>query len=740
MKFRSSWWKVLPATALVLGACGKKEVEETKKAAEEAVEKAVEVVTGETPAPAVTALTPGERAAMLGIVGRLSKDTESVMAIYDGKEIVNRLRGLKIWEFIRETAKEEGGTDPEAEIAAGAEEASKFLGQEFFFATGKGTAPQLANLNEVSRRMNYHQFRFLTKAFVEGLQDGNLDGLNDPEANQAWMLEWVKDMAKNAALVDSVAFPPLLAGIKAADADSLGQAQQGLSSSLEFLPSMLGEAAAPVEFTKGGVEFKGYKLSGSALAGLMEQGRAELEQQIDKADLDRLLAALKEKNLVLSVGTLDDYLLAYIGGSEEDCPLVETVEDSLAANDGISFVDGSKGKKVVGLLYGDEGLMKASVTNSLKDMTDGIRDGIAGVEGLGDTRDLLGLLDLVGEKETALLSLYKTDTLGGLVVLEEGVKFELFGGLDSGAVDYGATRTLFGLGGGEETLFFANWVVDAECDKRSMEFLTVLFESAYALTEKVAGFEVEDVEEFAQFQQGFMLFNEKFRTDLAGVWQGIVASNEGLGKEVAMVVDLKGGVPPIPGAPQELVDEGKFVRASLVSPVVDRPKLAEGWQKIDGSLRNLLKTVSEMSGQEIPMQKPVTSERNGLINYGFAMPFFNDDFWPSVTVGDKWYVASTSKLQAFDLVATAEAAPGEGKGAVADFDFDVLRKFATDWIALVDKHGEKVVPDSDQLARFREELPRIRKGIAALEELDDLSYNQRREGDKTRVTLHFKVR
>lgn len=740
MKFRSSWWKVLPATALVLGSCGKKEVQEAKQTAGEAVGKVVEAVTGETPAPVVAALTPGERAAMLGIVGRLSKDTESVLAVYDGKGIVESLRGLKIWEFIRSTATEVEGSDPEAEIKDAASEVSKFLGQEVFLAMGKGTEPQFANFNEISRRANYHQFRFLTKAFVEGLQEGHLDGIDDPEASQAWVFEWVKELAKNSALVEGIAFPPVLTGIKAVDGDALGQAQQAVSSSLEFVPQMLGESVTAVEFTKGGVEFKGYKLSGATLADLMEQGREELEQQIDKVDLDRLLSALKEKNLVISYATLDDYLLLYIGGSEEGCPLVETVEDSLAANDAISFVDGSKGKRIAGFLFAEEGLMKSSLTNSFKDLTDGIRDGLAGVDGLGDTRELLGLLELTGEKETALLALSKADALGGLVVLEEGAKFEFFGGIDRGAIDYQATRTLSNLGSGEGTVFFANWVVDGEYEKRSNEFAVTLLESAYALTEKVAGFEIEDVIGFAQFQQGFTIFDEKFRGDVASLWRGLSTAGEGLGKEVAVVVDLKGGVPAIPGAPQEIVDEGKSVRLSLVSPVKDRSKLAGSWDEINASLRNVLKTASEMAGQEISMQQPVTSERNGLINYGFALPFLNDDFWPSVTVGDKWFVATTSKLQSFDLVAAAEANPGDGKGFVAEFDFDALRKFASDWLDLVDKHGEKIIPDADKLAEFRQELPRIRKGIGALEEFDGIHVTGRREGGRNHTSIHVKVR
>ena len=71
---------------------------------------------------------------MLGIVGHLPKDIESVLGIYDGKEIVKRLRALKAWEFIREVAKEEGETDPEEEMGEQFSEAGKFLGQEMFIA------------------------------------------------------------------------------------------------------------------------------------------------------------------------------------------------------------------------------------------------------------------------------------------------------------------------------------------------------------------------------------------------------------------------------------------------------------------------------------------------------------------------------------------------------------------------------------------------------------------------------
>src|SRR5690242_16685584 len=122
MKSFRTWWSVLPASALVLGACNEKKEAQNPPPSTPSSTPTAAAPAAAMPAPAVTALSAADRAAMLGIVGRLSKDTESVLGIYDGKEIVKRLRGLKTWGFIRSTATEEG-TDPEEEIAEGLEEA-----------------------------------------------------------------------------------------------------------------------------------------------------------------------------------------------------------------------------------------------------------------------------------------------------------------------------------------------------------------------------------------------------------------------------------------------------------------------------------------------------------------------------------------------------------------------------------------------------------------------------------------
>jgi hypothetical protein len=743
MKSYRTWWSVLPASALVLGSCGKKEEKAAPSTPAEVAgvpAAGTPAAPAETPAPVVKALTPGERAAMLGIVGHLSKDTESVMSILDGKEIVKRLKSLKSWEFIRETSKELGGTDPEEEVAEGANAAGKFLGQEIFLATGKGTVPQFANLVKLSQRSNYFQMRVMTQAFAAGAKEGDLSGMQT--ATQDAMMQMAKELGKEMAVIESAVMPPVLLGVKAADAEAVGMAQENLVAGLENLPSALGEEAAKaIDFTQGGVTFKGYKLAGETLAASMQEGRADMEGMLEPADIDRLIATMKTKNLVIAQGTMGDYVMLFIGGDEKSCPLVDKVEDSLAANDAVSFVDGYKDKKLAGFVYGEQGLAKAAVVGSLKELALGVRDGLAGAEGFGETRELASLLEMVGDKEDALLGLAKTESLGGLIVLEDGVKFELFGGTDRGGVDHSAAHQFGSLGDSDDVLLFANWVGTAEYSKRAREYGEVIVESAYAMAEKVAGLKIEDSPELAQFQEGFAIFNDKFRTDALGLWDAVATADSGLGTEGALVVDLKGAMPPFPGVPQELVDGGRFVRASLLSPVKDRAKLKDSWGKLDGSLTKIFKTVSEMTGEEIPMQKPISSEKNGLMTYFFSFPFSTEDFMPSVTVGDKWFVASTSKLQALDLVAAADGAtPGPRRGAWMELDFDVLRKFTADWVALLEKNGEAAMGGPEQFAAFKEQLPRIQKGLAAFEEFDEMSVSEYKEGGKLRTSLHFKVR
>jgi hypothetical protein len=234
------------------------------------------------------------------------------------------------------------------------------------------------------------------------------------------------------------------------------------------------------------------------------------------------------------------------------------------------------------------------------------------------------------------------------------------------------------------------------------------------------------------------MFDTQFRPDAVAMWDALSGDfNGSLGRERACVIDLNGSVPALPGIPQALVDQGKFPRLSIVAPVTDRTKLAASWQTINTSATHLLAKISEMAGKEIPMQKPISSDKAGYTTWFFPMPFFNDDFMPSVTVGDQWFAASTSKNQALDLVNKAANGGATRTGLCFTLNFKTLQKFARETLGLLDKNAAAIFGADGISAGQMENAGGL---IEALDDMDALTVHARREGGVLRSSIHLKTR
>ena len=102
MKTRATWL-IIPAVALGLGACDKKQevkapvipaaVAETPTAKEAAIAPAV--------VPAVPKIGPEERAAKLGFVRYLPQDAEVVVSFYNGSKVADRVKASKLWKLVQ---------------------------------------------------------------------------------------------------------------------------------------------------------------------------------------------------------------------------------------------------------------------------------------------------------------------------------------------------------------------------------------------------------------------------------------------------------------------------------------------------------------------------------------------------------------------------------------------------------------------------------------------------------------
>jgi hypothetical protein len=729
MKLREISWLVV--AALLLGACGKKEASKSPDAPAPVAEAPAEIP-AETappapkPVPSIPVLSPEERAAKLGFVGHLPQDTGVVMSFYQANRSLNRIKSSKLWGL--------------ADLPSGANQAdtapsgpAALFNREFTIALGKPVGEQTGNLLTLNRRMTYLQMRGLAKALAQAARAGDPSELEDSmsQFGPEIMAGLLADPESGVALLEKLEMPPLYLAFRIEPEAREATAQQ-LAQLTEFV-GILGDVVEPVEVEKAGQTFAGYKVSGAKISQSMTANRESMEQLLDKAMIDRLLAAIAKRDLVVLSGMLGDHAILFVGPSADALTFAPDNGESLTAGDALAFCDAHAAKDLVAMTYARQDALKQMIDSAggVSDMVNGLRDGIAESEGLGDTRDIEALLRMVSEQETALRSLASSEGGGMVAFVEDGLKIESYGGTDSGAVDWNASNKLASLGDAENVLLFVNATGDAAYDEKAKACFETMIETAYALAMKVSELPLQSPD-MTRFKEMAGMFDKKLRPDAVVLWDALRGdASAALGAETAFVVDLNGSVPTVPGLPQELVDKAKFPRVSMIAPVTDRAKLTSAWEGVNRGATGILATISEMNGQDIPMQKPISSEKNGYTTWFFPLPFFNDDFVPSVTVGDQWFAASTSKNQALDLL--ARAGKGETRqGLWFAFNFQNLRVFANETLDLLEKH-----PDAIPLDESDRDM--IRKLASATEGLEKLTAHSRRENGVLRTSIHFKI-
>lgn len=755
-------WLLIPAVALSIGACKKKEevkAPEVPPAVTQVPTKEVPAVIPEVKRPAMSA---AERAAKLGFVQHLPQNTEVVFSLYNGTKTADRVKSSKLWKLVMEQmgigamgmgaledqelegqAAEDAVQDGVAPDAAPAEDEpmgpAGLFGTEFTMALGKPAAEQIGNLLTVNRRMGYFQMRSAVKTFVEAVKSGDADSLTEAftsEYSSELLKDVLSDPQSGLALLETTQMPPMFFAFKTRESDRNVAAQQvaALVENVNLFENMV----EPVDVENPAGKFQGFKILGSKMSAMMADNRDDMVEEIGAEKVDKLLEIVAKKDIVILSGTVANYVVLFIGASVDDLKFSADASSSLVATEALAFTDAYAAKDLAVVTYGQKEGMDTMVgaAGGLADMTNGLRDGLAGTEALGDTRDLEAMFKIVAEREAALRTLISTEAHGMVAFFEDGLKIESFGGTDSGMVDWKSPNKLAHLGDSDNVLMFANLTANAAFDEKARAYYEALLETAYAMTMKVAELPMEG-EKMLQFKEMAKMFDEKFRPDMVGMWDAF--NNDfgaGLGTESAMIVDLNGSAPPIPGIPQQVVDKARVPRISIIAPVADRTKLAGSWDKMNTTLTGTLAKVSEMTGQKIPMQKPISSEKNGNTTWFFAMPFFTDDFLPSVTVGDKWFVASSSKNQALDLIAKADTGGETRDGFWFSMNFKALQKYASETYTLIDANAEALTGGS----QTDQQKKNVRNAIAALSDLDNLTVHSRREAGVLRSSVHFKTK
>lgn len=693
--------------------------------------------------PVTPPVAPADRASKLGFAQMLPKDTETLVLVQNGKEVVKRVKASKIFGFAK--SQNPSLDDSISGDGTGGMTALDFLGDELFLATGKSTDVQTGHLMKTSNRSNYFQFRSLLEMIISSAkgEEPDLESL-DPIYSQ---IALVQDAETGLALLKASEMPPSYLGVKCTkeNQEKIQQAFSGLIGNLAA-QNELGDALEEITVEKDGRSFKGSKLVGKKLVAQWRSNEGlmgMLEEKLDQASLDELFTLLGEKNVIAVTGTVNDYVVGFVGSREEDLKLAATPADSFATSDSLKFVDTFLEKNPVFVSYAKGSVLSAITNNSgISYLTDAFRDALAS-SGEVDTREIEALLDVVKEREREMSSSLKISDLGMVGYFEEGFKLETFGGSNMPSIIASANNKLGAIGDSKDVAIFANWTSNPAYTIKTNEYLESLAETVYAMAKNVSTWQLgEENQSFAAFKQYVTLFDESFSDHVVTAWDSMSSDfPAGLGNETAFVIDLNGEMPPIPNVPQELVKSGKFPRISYLKPVKDRSKLVSAWEKINQSGEGIMGEVSKMMEQEQAMPKPMSSKDNGLITWFFAGPLFTDDFAPSVTLDDTWFVASTSKNHAVDLAKQAGSSASGKTGAFMRVDFDALRACAKHWVKAVDDNKDAIFESNPSAGEdFTENKKMIMDGLKAFGEMDELTLHSREESGTSRSTIHFKTR
>ena len=740
--------------ALGLSACGEKSEQVqapaggggTKEVATKAA--AAEPVAAPAPAGDLTAV-----AKATGFAKYLPDTTQAYAGVYDGKGFIESLQGSAIVKLFEEQVRDNG--DPEFSLEDVAEDpqaqmAIALLGEEIFLAVGEGTPLQTANLVSINESVTRHWAHTLVK-MGEAALTGEED-FDDPEMIiLPLVVRLLGDAKAGIGALEKAQMPPVTLGFKISDEDMRGQlfetVAQGIGAMLEEIgPDGEGFAEA-INVERGGSKFTGLKVVGEKLVAALppdvKEGMAEV---MDAATVDKLIAILESRDLVIAVGVHENYLVGFSGSSADELQIAESPSESILARPEAAFMKSYTGKKLLGLMTISKELQE-SVTKEASlfgSLATGLREGLSETEAFGDTRDIEALLELIVEQERGLLSMQGYTPAGLVAFVEDGLKIEGHGGSTMPELDLDAPRNYAGLAGGEGVFLFANQVANRDYAEKTLEYLDTLGQTVYLGVKQAAKMQLPDAAgELEQFQEGFGMFDERILPHLLELWTGLRGDLvSGLGNEGAILVDLGGELPTVPGLPQIVVDEGKAPRLALLAPARDKEKLKSSWVNIDKALNGILKIMSEMTGENIPMQKPMSSEKNELKTWFFPFPFQSDDFVLNVSVDEKNVYASTSK--SFVQALSARMAEGQpdpaAKGAYFKVDFTALNDYINGWFKLLEENKDEIFgEDSPAAEDFLEELPIARQVLAAFGELKGISGHLRKEGGVLRSSIHIEA-
>lgn len=741
----------------------------------------------------------------LGFAARLPKSTEFYASVYDLKGVVKSVMPADVPEFWL-TAEDVIGEKTDLEMEDLSQERfdevvaqiDEVMVGNAFIAVEKGVATNLETAGELYQNMNAAQAKLAAKVLARLLK------MEDPLLDTAdpVMQEFLVDLLTGFGAVEKLMvegesmleMPRLYVGCQPPAGKMDEWRRVWLSAVAEMAEEQ--EGVEKCEFEKYGTHFQGVTLAlGRLFSDAAEVGGNELQKGLeeelgDEVDdlldeelqetltdqgeewLNKLSERLEKLTMMLVVGEVDGHLVMFLGENADAMVLVEQLEDSLAGKSEFSQL-GQEGGTLMGAWYASEDLIQSfQVWRGYEKTYRALAEAFE-QEDLPHGQKIAQKWSALGDLEHQLLD-YQIDDYLMLCVQDQGVRFDSVGGRVDQDLDFteplklpSVVENLQG-----DYVLRAHWRGNQNRQAMRMDYAELMvgvmgevIESGY-----LAFLERND-EGGEWYEKGKAMYEEIVAPELARFWGGYrKLSHQALDGEVAVLMDLNGGMPRVPGVPKSYIKDGKVPRIMVARPVKDREALDSAYFDFQTTSKNVLEYTSILVETELPMPEFVSSDKGGLTTWFYPFPMMTNDFVPGVSVSDSLLMVGTSKNWAEQTYAAWEnqevsASDSEGlRGSVVEIQFKQLWDFTAQWLDLAEKEeklraaedlrkeealsqleDEDLVQNDDELNddEADEEEPfdfvEARKMLERARRTKSLHWHRRLEDHKMRSTLELKT-
>ena len=661
------------------------------------------------------------------------------------REIFNEARKMEVVELDEITDElpvealdvVEGIGDEEIETAA------EVLGTNFAFAIGGEGIKELEELGGI-----YQSFYEATAgaqldvflSLLASVGDGefnpedlldDLGGEDDlGELEEAQFEKFFDFLTKE----ESLAFPSIYLAMKP-QAKLLEEAWGKVGELEEALMEDEGERgwdSISIEDGKWPARGATFKLT-AASEGLQEwweQASDEERGPLNAERIEKLVTKVSTMEFTVLFAKVDEWLVVYAGNGEEGFKLKEG--EGLSSNPKLTAVTEMSGEPFSWVRW--------LVSQELLEVAPNWLDGSGVIEAWGEALEEHSELTHQKEMSTALSEISKNRRLlsrrkvdsdwCGVGWWEDGLRMEMIGGITDPGLNYHAPWTLSGGAEAAGGFVRAQWVGNSSQEKWNLRQIASFLD----LTEAALGeWMPEGIEPWEGMVEEDLMGWAKTLSDSAQEMSGA-----GLGDECVFAMDLLGVVPPIPNVEEEFLEEGRSPRVLFARSVDDREVVAKTGKAMFESTKKLWGTVAENLGEEWPFPGMMTSEDNGLATQFMLVPFSNDDFVPSVSLGDDILILSSSRNQT--------AAFEKGRKKVSDiqtgFLFEVDLSAGVDFLNLWNDLSDSALLPLGQADSLLDDLGLEGEGGVKeqMEKLQKIRYHHRQEDGELRTSFSFELK